>query len=189
MLWGGFNGSLELRTEGGATRLRGRFPYGAATVLATTPTRKREVFAARAFAARIEAGEDIHLLAGHDFEKPLASRAAGSLDLTDTDDALIFEARIEAGTSWAQDFLAAHAAGLIRGLSPGFRVAQGDGAELVKRDSEGLIRVIHRAELFELSAVTRPAYPMAQVEARSWQTHQDRQPYRGAVHHLNRWRV
>lgn len=24
MLWGGFNGSLELRSEGGATRLRGR---------------------------------------------------------------------------------------------------------------------------------------------------------------------
>ncbi len=168
MLWGAAHGALEIRAEGGETRLRGRFPYGAATVLAMTPTRKREVFAARAFAARIEAGDDIHLLSGHDFEKPLASRAAGSLTLTDSDDGLTFEARIDGSTSWARDFLAAHAAGLIKGLSPGFRVSGGDGAEVVKRDGEGLLRVIHRADLIELSAVTRAAYPQAQVEARGW---------------------
>lgn len=187
MLWGGYTGSLELRAEGGETRLRGRFPYGATTVLATTPQRRREVFAARAFAARIEAGEDIHLLSGHDFEKPLASRAAGSLELHDGEDALTFEARIDAGTSWAHDFLAAHKAGLIRGLSPGFRVAE-DG-EIVKRDGDGLIRVVHRADLFEISAVTRAAYPTATVEARNWELHQDRQRFRGAVHPLNRWRL
>lgn len=189
MLWGASLGALELRSEGGATRLRGRFPYGAATVLATDPVRKREVFAARAFAARIEAGEDIHLLAGHDYEKPLASRSAGSLDVFDSDDALTFEARIDPATTWAQDFIAAHAAGLIRGVSPGFRVPKVDGAEIVKRDGDGLLRVVHRAELFELSAVTRPAYPEAQIEARSWETHQDRQPFRGPVHPLNRWRL
>ena len=137
MLWGGFNGSLELRTEGGATRLRGRFPYGAATVLATTPTRKREVFAARAFAARIEAGEDIHLLAGHSYDRPLASRSAGNLRLTDGDDALTVEAEIEEGTTWARDFLAANAAGLIRGLSPGFRVPR--GGERIEQRGGGVL--------------------------------------------------
>ncbi len=189
MLWGGNLGALEIRSEGGATRLRGRFPYGAATVLADRPVRKREVFVSRAFSARIEAGEDIHLLAGHDYEKPLASRAAGSLDLIDGPDALTFEARIDASTSWAQDFLAAHASGLIRGLSPGFRISEGDGSEVVKRDGEGLIRVVHRADLFEISAVTVPAYSSAQIEARAWETHQDRQTYRGAVHPFNRWRA
>ena len=34
MLWGGLNGSLELRSEGGATRLTARFPYDRETEIA-----------------------------------------------------------------------------------------------------------------------------------------------------------
>ncbi|ABA79380.1 HK97 family phage prohead protease [Rhodobacter sphaeroides] len=184
MLWGASLGALELRSEGGATRLRATFPYGAETELAPG---RREVIAARAFSDRIEAGEDIHLLAGHDYNRPLASRAAGSLTISDTDAALVLEARIEGGTSWAQDFLAAHRAGLVRGLSPGFRVQS--GGERIEQRGAGLLRTITRAALFELSAVTVPAYPEAQIEARSWETHQDRQPFRGAAFHLNRWRL
>lgn len=184
MLWGGNLGALELRSEGGETRLRATFPYGAETELAPG---RHEVIAARAFADRIEAGEDIHLLAGHDFNKPLASRAAGNLTLTDGDDALVIEATIADGTSWARDFLAANAGGLIRGLSPGFRVEQ--GGERIERRSNGTLRTITRAALMELSAVTRPAYGSAQIEARNWETHQDRQPYRGPAYALNRWRV
>lgn len=184
MLWGGNLGALELRSEGGSTRLRATFPYGAETELAPG---RREIIAPRAFADRIEAGEDIHLLAGHDFNKPLASRAAGNLTLTDGDDALTIEATIADGTTWARDFLAAHAGGLIRGISPGFRVDP-DG-ERIERRGNGVLRTISRAALFELSAVTRPAYPSAQIEARAWETHQARQPYRGAVNPLNRWRA
>lgn len=184
MLWGASTGALELRSEGGETRLRATFPYALETELAPG---RREVIAARAFADRIEAGEDIHLLAGHDFNKPLASRAAGNLTLTDDDEALRIEARIDGGTSWARDFLAAHASGLIRGLSPGFRV--NPSGERIERRGDGILRTITRAALFEISAVTRPAYPSAQIEARAWESHQDRQPYRSAVHHLNRWRV
>lgn len=184
MLWGGQLGALEIRAEGGETRLRARFPYGAETELAPG---RHEVIASRAFAGRIEAGEEIHLLAGHDFNRPLASRSAGNLTLRDTDAALVIEATIQDGTTWARDFLAAHASGLIRGLSPGFRVQ--DGGERIERRGSGILRTITRAALFELSAVTVPAYPQAQVEARAWETHQDRQPYRGAVHHLNRWRA
>jgi len=184
MLWGGNLGALELRSEGGATRLRATFPYGAETELAPG---RREVIASRAFADRIEAGEDIHLLSGHDYNKPLASRAAGNLTLADGDDALVIEATIADGTTWARDFLAAHAGGLIRGLSPGFRVDL--GGEHIERRGNSVLRTISPAALFELSAVTRPAYSSAQIEARAWETHQDRQPYRGAVHHLNRWRL
>src|SRR3546814_6734158 len=64
--------SFEVRAEGGATRLRGAFPYDAETTLGDG---RRERFAARAFRHRIEAGENIFLLAGHDAEKPLASRS------------------------------------------------------------------------------------------------------------------
>lgn len=184
MLWGASLGGLELRSEGGATHLRAAFPYGAETELAPG---RREVVAPHAFAARIEAGEDIHLLAGHDYEKPLASRAAGTLTLTDTDAALMLEARIDGSTSWARDFLAAHASGLIRGLSPGFMVQP--GGDRVESKGAGLLRTVTRADLFELSAVTVPAYPQAQIEARAWETHQARQPVRGAVHPFNRWRA
>ncbi|WP_245947471.1 HK97 family phage prohead protease [Jannaschia seohaensis] len=50
------------------------------------------MIAARAFADRIERGEDVHFLSGHDFNKPLASRSAGTLSLTDSNDALTVEA-------------------------------------------------------------------------------------------------
>ncbi|GAB1362414.1 hypothetical protein MASR1M32_16500 [Rhodobacter sp.] len=100
---------------------------------------------------------------------------------------MTLEARIAGGTSWATDFLAAHRAGLIRGLSPGFRVQP--GGERIESRGTGLLRTITRAAVFEFSAVTVPAYPLAQIEARAWETHQDRQPVRGAVHPFNRWRA
>ena len=181
MLWGASLGGLELRSDGGETRLRATFPYGAETELAPG---RREVIAARAFSARVEAGEDIHLLSGHDYEKPLASRAAGTLTLQDTDAALVMEARIDAGTSWSRDFLAAYGAGLIRGLSPGFRVEP--GGERIEPRGDGLLRTITRATLFEVSAVTVPAYPKAQIEARNWAS--DPLVRRLNMIYANRWR-
>lgn len=182
MLWGGNLGTLEIRAEGGATRLSARFPYGAETELAPG---RREVIAPRAFADRIEAGGEIHLLSGHDYNRPLASTTAGNLSLRDGDEALVIEAEIDGGTTWARDFLAAHGSGLIRGLSPGFRVDQ--GGETVTRGTNGILRTITRAALFEISAVTRPAYPAAQIEARAWQATGYGQPHQ--VHPLNRWRL
>ena len=171
MLWGAHSGGLEVRTlSDGETRLAGRFPYGSATELRGGPSPRREMFAARAFAARIEGGQDIHLLANHDFAAPLASRGAGSLTLTDTDTGLEFEARISAAmrdVSFVRDFLGTLAAGLVGGISPGFGVP--DGGEEIRREGDGLLRVIHRADLIEISAVTKPAYPQAQIEARNWQ--------------------
>ena len=181
MLWGAMNGTLEVRAEGGAARLRAVFPYGRETEIAPG---RFEVIAPRAFAARIQSGEDIHLLAGHSYDRPLASRAAGTLRLTDGAEALAVEAEIDASTSWAADFLAAHRAGLIRGLSPGFRVPPG-GERIVQRGG-AVLRTVTAAELFEVSAVTRPAYPEAQIEARSWQAAAE--PPR-AAHALNRWRI
>ncbi|MBU3028955.1 HK97 family phage prohead protease [Paracoccus marinaquae] len=181
MLWGGSIGSLEIRTAGGETRLSARFPYGQETELANG---RYEVIAARAFADRIETGEDIHLLAGHDYNRPLASRSAGNLTLTETDDALQIDATLDGGTSWARDFLAAHGSGLIRGLSPGFRVRP-DG-ERIERRGNGMLRTVTKADLFEISAVTRPAYPSAQIEARAWGM---KEAVARPLHPLNRWRL
>lgn len=182
MLWAASLGALELRSEGGATRLRASFPYGAETELAPG---LHEIIAPRAFSNRIDHGEDIYLLAGHDFEKPLASRAAGNLTLTDAAEALVIEATIDPNTTWARDFLAAHKAGLIRGLSPGFRVAP--GGERIESRGDVLVRTVIEAALFEVSAVTRPAYDGAQIEARCWQPIAE--PAARVVNHLNRWRL
>jgi HK97 family phage prohead protease len=176
-------GALELRSEGGATRLRATFPYGVETELAPG---RREIVAPRAFADRIERGEDVLFLSGHDMNKPLASRAAGSLTIRDTDAAVEMEAEIDAGTSWARDFVAAHAAGLIRGLSPGFRILP--GGERIERHGNGIMRTITAAEVFEFSAVTKPAYPEAQITARSWSPGADA-PDAGLIRVLHRWRA
>src|SRR3546814_2272400 len=125
---------------------------------------RRERVAARAFRHRIEAGENIFLVAGDDAEKPLASTEAGSLSLRDGDDALHIEARVVASTTWATDALAALAAGLTKGLSPGFRVKP--GGDLVTRTAARLLRTVPAAALFEVSLVTRPAYDAAPPAAR-----------------------
>lgn len=185
MLWGGNKGTIEIRAEGGSTRLTARFPYGVETELAPG---RLEVIAPRAFADRINGGDEIHLLAGHSYDKPLASRSAGTLTLTETDDALQIEATLDDGTSWARDFLAANAAGLIRGLSPGFRVAT--GGETIERRGSGMLRTITAASLMEISAVTRGAYPAAQIEARAWGSKgTGDHTFSGLQRTLNRWRA
>lgn len=158
-----YAGGLEIREDGGTAILSGRFPYNTETELARG---RFEAFASRA----LRSSADVHLLAGHDYSRPLASTGSGSMTLHDGDDALGFEARIAptvANTSHGRDTLALVRAGLAVGLSPGFRVAA-DG-ERVERRRDGLHRTVRQAELFELSIVTRPAYSTAQVEARSWE--------------------
>lgn len=164
MLYATTAGGLEVRAgEDGSQTIAGRFPYAVEAELARG---RRETFAPRAF----RMSDDVHLLSGHDYNRPLASRNAGSLTLDDSDEALMFEARISpevAGTSHGKDTLALVAARLSVGLSPGFRLTP--GGERVERRSDGVLRTVNNAELFELSIVTRPAYSTAQVEARSWQ--------------------
>jgi hypothetical protein len=156
-------GGLEVRADAdGAVRLTGRFPYGVAADLAPG---RAEVFAPGA----LEPRESVFLLSQHRWETPLASTRAGTLELRSTADALAFEATLPAevaGTSHGRDALALIRSGLAVGLSPGFRVAP--GGERVERRGDGLLRTITRADLHELSIVTRPAYEPAAVEARAW---------------------
>lgn len=163
MLIGAAYGGLEVRAEAdGTVRLSGRFPYGETAELA--PGRS-EVFAP----GSLEPRADVYLLAQHRFETPLASSTAGTLEVRSEDEGLRFEARLSpevAGTSHARDAVALIRSGLAVGVSPGFRVPP--GGERVERREGGLLRTVTRAELHELSVVTRPAYGEALVEARSW---------------------
>jgi hypothetical protein len=187
MLWGSHQGGLELRTEGGETRLRASFPYNRETVLADGAQPRKEIITSRAFADRVEQGHEIHFLLSHDYGQPLASTRAGTLTLKDTPEALEIEAVIKGNTSWARDFLSAHESGLIRGLSPGFRVKP--GGEVVEARDGAILRTIRGADLYEISAVTVPAYPEAQIEARAWQPSANLQKVSGLHQTLNRWRA
>lgn len=194
-----FNAGLELRAAGdGSRRLKGRFPYKKRAVLdagGKGRRPKKEEFAPKAFSFAVDDPDrDIHLLVGHTFDKPLASKAAKTLILTDTAEALTFEAILTPEiqrTSWVQDFMNAFLAGLIIGISPGFRVPDIEGAEETTEEDpslgDALIRTIFAAVLFELSMVTRPAYGETEADLRQFQW--DRVPVRGPVNPLNRWRA
>lgn len=190
LLFGGAGGALEIRGgANGAARIAGRFPYNARAVLsdgAGRGRRREERFAPRAFERRIlDRQADIYLLAGHAIERPLASRSAGSFVVVDGDDALTFEAELAPAvieTTHGRDALALLRAGLATGLSPGFIVPP-DG-ERVTEEGEAIVRTINRADLFELSIVTVPAYPAAQAEARNWTPDAPR-----ARHPFSRWRL
>jgi HK97 family phage prohead protease len=201
---------LELRraADGGAN-LRGRFPYNKPAVLSDggrTGRPQKEIIAPRAFAYRVEdPGEDIHLLVGHSFDTPLASKATGTLTFRDTSTALLFDATITpeiAATSYGKDILAMIAAGLAVGLSPGFRIPPKRAVPVAERIEEeehdpangkhrAIIRTILQALLYELSIVTRPAYDEAQVEMRNWALAKARSetPDAGLHRVLNRWRA
>ncbi len=174
ILFGGAGGVLEIRAaSNGAARIAGRFPYGVRAVLsdgAGRGRRREERFVPRAFERRIlDPQADIYLLAGHAFDRPLASRAAGSLVVVDNDDALTFEAELArevVETTHGRDALGLLRAGLASGLSPGF-VVPPDG-ERVTDEGEAILRTINRADLFEISIVTVPAYATAQAETRNW---------------------
>lgn len=189
MLWGGSESGLEVRKQSdGSTRLSGTFPYNKRAILSDggrTGRPRKEGFASRAFAYRVDRpDEDIHLLVGHSFDKPLASRGNDTLTLTDSDEALSFSAIITAAvaaTSHGSDALAMLTAGLAVGISPGFRMPperavpreqaemiEDEGSDPENGEHNALIRTIFAALLYELSIVTRPAYPEAQIEERSW---------------------
>ena len=187
MLFGAAVSPLEIRREGDGSRIvAGRFPYNTRAVLSDggrTGRPQKEQFAPGAFDYSLEQAEnDIPLLVGHDFAKPLASRRSGTMTLASDSDALTFEARISpevADTSHGRDTLALITAGLAIGLSPGFRVPpQRTVPDAVTVEEEpdnpsagehrAIIRTINAAILYELSIVTRPAYDAAQVEARNW---------------------
>lgn len=194
MLWAGHGGGLEIRKRGsGELALSGSFPYGVPAVLSDGGRNgrpKKEVIAPGAFDYRIntpsEHGgkKDIHLLSGHDFGKPLASVRAGTLALLSTRKALTFTATITnemQEVSYVRDALATLAAGLAVGISPGFRlppkrrVPEPETIEDEGHDPENgafnaIIRTVVSALLYELSIVTRPAFPGTQIEARAWET-------------------
>ena len=171
-------GELGLRQFGGARSIVGTFNYGTTGTVSDRGRVRKESFASRAFAFAIdqEPTRKIDLLVGHDFGKPIASRQAGSLKITDSADAVRFEATLpdEALTpSWVLDVEKAIANGTMKGLSPGFRVppvsAVPNAERLIPEPGYPAvqIRLINDAVLREFSIVTAGIYDDAVVELRA----------------------
>ena len=169
---------LELRQEGGRPVISGAFPYNNMATIARTGRVRKERFSPRAFdfAINQEPDREINFLLGHSFNRPLASRRAGTFQLEDGPDAVRFEAHLPAESdqpSWVRDFLLAHRAGMLRGISPGFSVpprsvvANAEEAIPEPGNPGVYIRQINAAVLGEFSAVTRPAYEGTELVERA----------------------
>ena len=113
-----------------------------------------------------------HLLQGHSFDKPIADMKSGSLSVVHTAKAVELEATlppVAEQPSWVRDAVLAVRGGQLRGISPGFQVTSKGGERLVREDGPGdsLVRELLDSVVFEYSLVSRPAYPMTSVDARS----------------------
>lgn len=178
-------GELEVRAgRNGRRKLRGRFPYKSRAVLSDGGRKGgrpvKEEFAPRALGYRVQdQTAEIHLLVGHSYDKPLASKLNQTLHLVDSDEALTFDAEVTpeiADTSYGSDILKQIDSGLAVGISPGFRlpppravakpeIYTDEGHNPARGMHNARIRTILQALLYELSIVVVPAYKAATVEA------------------------
>lgn len=168
---------LEVRQQNNRPTIVGRFPYNALAVLADRGTVRKETIKPKAFDFAIkDPARDVHLLVGHSFDKPIASKLTGNLEFNDTEEFLEFIATIPEGAERAShitDLLIMLGSGLIKGVSPGFRVPPKDAVpnaeSLVPEPGNPgvMIRVLAQLLLYELSFVTRPAYEASRAELRS----------------------
>ena len=176
--YGAWEGELEVRRVGGASVIRGVFPYNSRGTINDRTRVRKESFASRAFAFAIdtEPTRKIDLLVGHDFGKPIASRQSGTLSIVDSAEAVTFEATLpdEAlAPSWVKDVVLAIQGGTMVGLSPGFRVppksAVPNAEQLVPEEGNPgvMIRQVNDAVLREMSVVTAGVFDDAMVELRA----------------------
>ena len=173
-----FEGELEIRRVGGASFIRGVFPYNKLGTINDRARVRKESFSPRAFGFAIEQEptRKLDLLVGHDFGKPIASRQSGTLTIADSAEAVTFEATLPddaMAPSWVKDVVLAIQGGTMVGLSPGFRVpppgAVPNAERLIPEPGNPgvMIRQIDQAVLREFSIVTAGLYDEALVELRA----------------------
>ena len=128
---------------------------------------------------------NIHVLAGHSYDKPLGDMLRSGARVTSTREALEFELELPPDgdqPSYMRDAVAMVRAGLIGGISPGFRVPpravvpDGERLEPEIGNPAVQVRVIENAVLSELSLVSRPAYSDTDVDVRALEIVAHRRP-------------
>lgn len=118
-----------------------------------------ESFAPNAFSESLASGEDVRALFEHDYTKLLGRTSAGTLKLEEDSIGLRFELT-PPDTTTGKDLLVSVARGDITGMSFGFRATQ----ESWNFDLEPVQRSVTKADLFEVTVTSIPAYPESSVE-------------------------
>ena len=170
-------GELEIRQTGKRRTIRGVFPYGGLAVVSDRGRVRKERIAKDAFRYAIDDPKrKIDVLVGHDFGKPIANRQTGSLAIESNADAVTFQAILPDDAdmpTWVDDAVRAVRAGLMLGLSPGFRVPPPDvvpdaEVEMPEPGNPGVfITEVRAGVLREMSLVTAGAYDEASVTLRA----------------------
>ena len=185
MFFGATAGSLEVRKRGSSRTLRGSFPTGRSNTAVLsdggrTGKPKKEYFKSGSFTHSIDSSDqEIYVLSGHEFSKPLASKLSETAKFWEDASGLQFEARLGEdilSTSYAGDLLAQISSGIVAGVSIGFRVPPQRTVPDAERvfeeppeEGDALIRELSDVILYEVSIVTSPAYKNSTIEARSWE--------------------
>ena len=116
---------------------------------------------------------NVHILAGHSYDRPLGDLKSGTARVSSTDAAVGFEVDLPASMpSYFEDTVRMIEARLAGGVSPGFRVPPATAVKNAESfepepGNPGVqVRVINQAVLHELSIVTRPAYSETDIALR-----------------------
>ncbi|MDQ7019220.1 MAG: HK97 family phage prohead protease [Robiginitomaculum sp.] len=156
----------EVRMDGGATDGKTGMLVGHAAVFNTPADIGgffREQIAPGAFTAAIQ-NDDVRALIDHNSSLVLGRNRAGTLRLAEDERGL----RVEIDppdTSYAKDLIVSMKRGDITQMSFGFRALK----ETWDEEQDPPLRTIVKAELFDVSPVTFPAYAETQISVRAFQ--------------------
>lgn len=145
-----------------------------------------EEIAPGTFSKTLQEG-DARFLVDHDTALLVARVSAGDLRLDEDDIGLATEADLDTELSYVRDLVRNLDRKRITGMSFGFRVIKDDWTtETVStsdgREAEVEVRTIREVELFEVSAVTFPAYDETDAALRAVQLRADPDPLGRRTH-------
>lgn len=140
-----------------------------------------EEVAAGAFAKTLSEG-DSRFLVDHDTALLVARVSANDLRLSEDTVGLAVEAELDTELSYVRDLVRNLEKRRITGMSFGFRVVKDDWVTETVSTSDGQeadveVRTIREVELFEVSAVTFPAYDETDAALRAVQFRSDPDPF------------
>ena len=194
-------GVLELRQGPTFRVLSGTFPYNKTATVMNRGRVRKERFGENAFGWQIQefarvneaiqsvanearrelleeelSRRNVHILVGHDFNRPLGDMKSGSARVTSDAEAFRFEVDLPDENdmpTYMLDAIKMVRTGRAGGLSPGFRIpprSVNPNAERIipEPDNPAVgIRQIDDAILPEMSVVTRPAYAQTDMDLRA----------------------
>ena len=151
---------MEFRAEGDAVKVGG---YAAVfNSLSEDLGGVREVIRRGAFTHTIAQGADVRFLINHD-GMPLARTKSGTLRLAEDDRGLRIDATLDPTDPDVQRLIPKMRRGDVSQMSFGFRTMK----DAWRQEGADQIRELHAVDLFDVSAVTYPAYQATDVALRS----------------------